>query len=220
MQETSWLPLRILSNASSRPSRTSAGRTKGGWGYATTPRDLASCLTSRGVTVSPLWRTRLAVGTAAISVGFSEQAASAPVRTAATPIANQDLRMTPPRVRVDITQSSTNRKSRSGPDTMARHRQARPSRSRKAVASARPRRYTLRQTRTGAESHAVVHRTRQWAVAHRGRGRRHATTVGVARLDWTNGHQVRVRNGPMRGVYRPSGWKGRALVPHPTPERG
>src|SRR5690348_11270623 len=97
MQETSWLPLRILSNASSRPSRTSAGRTKGGRGYATTPRDSASCLTSRGVTVSPLGRTRLAVGTAAISVGFSEQPASAPVRTAATPIANQELRMTPPR---------------------------------------------------------------------------------------------------------------------------
>src|SRR6185437_744161 len=100
MQETSWLPLRILSNASSRPSRTSAGRTKGGRGYATTPRDVASCLTSRGVTVSPPWPTRSALGTAAISVGFSEQPASAPVRTAAKPTANQELRMTPPRVLV------------------------------------------------------------------------------------------------------------------------
>src|SRR6185437_5018213 len=89
-------------------------------------------------------------------------------------------------------------------DVPAIGRPGRPARA-TDVASARPRRYTLRQTRTGAESHAVVHRTRQWAVAHRGRGRRHATAMGVARLDWTNGHQVRVRNGPMRGVYRPSG---------------
>src|SRR6185312_13538725 len=90
MHETSWLPLKILSNASSRPSRTSAGRTTGGRGSGVMPRPFASCLTRRGVIVSPL-ALRLPVGTADISVGLSEQPATIPPRIAARPNANQEL---------------------------------------------------------------------------------------------------------------------------------